>query len=53
MASQGKNFWQNTADYNLKIKIDPKTRLLTGSEDVIYYNNSPDTLKEISYSALS
>jgi len=43
----GKNFWQNTADYNLKIKIDPKTRLLTGSEDVIYYNNSPDTLKKL------
>lgn len=43
----GKNFWQNTADYNLKIKVDPQTRLLTGSEDVVYYNNSPDTLKKI------
>lgn len=43
----GKNFWQNRADYNLKIKVDPQTRLLTGSEEITYYNNSPDTLKKL------
>lgn len=42
-----KNFWQNSADYNLKIKINPKTRILTGSQDVTYFNNSPDTLKKL------
>lgn len=37
----GKNYWQNTADYNIKISIEPTTRIVTGSEDIIYKNNSP------------
>ena len=41
----GKNYWQNTADYDLKISFDPVTRLLSGSEEIIYTNNSPDTLR--------
>ena len=40
----GKNYWQNTADYDLKINFDPATRLLSGSEEINYTNNSPDTL---------
>ncbi len=43
----GKNYWQNTADYDLKINFDPVTRLLTGSETIDYVNNSPDTLKQV------
>jgi hypothetical protein len=43
----GKNYWQNTADYDLKINFDPATRLLDGSEEINYVNNSPDTLKQI------
>lgn len=43
----GKNYWQNTADYDLKINFDPVTRLLTGTETIDYVNNSPDTLKQI------
>ncbi|MEJ5263401.1 MAG: M1 family metallopeptidase [Ignavibacterium sp.] len=43
----GENYWQNSSDYKIKVKIDPKTRILTGSETIVYYNNSPDTLKEI------
>ena len=43
----GKNYWQNTADYDLKINFDPVTRLLTGTETIEYINNSPDTLKQI------
>jgi hypothetical protein len=41
----GKNYWQNTADYDLKINFDPATRLLTGSEEITYINNSPDSLR--------
>lgn len=37
----GKNYWQNTANYNIKISIDPATRIVTGSEDIVYKNNSP------------
>jgi len=43
----GKNYWQNTADYDLKINFDPITRLITGSEEINYTNNSPDTLGTI------
>ncbi|MBS1496217.1 MAG: M1 family metallopeptidase [Bacteroidetes bacterium] len=43
----GKNYWQNNADYNIKINFEPTTRLLTGTEEIIYTNNSPDTLKQI------
>src|SRR6185436_2647391 len=43
----GKNYWQNFADYDLKIKFNPKTRLVEGSENIVYYNNSPDTLGKL------
>jgi peptidase M1-like protein len=43
----GKNYWQNFADYDLKIKFNPKSRLVEGTEFVTYYNKSPDTLKQI------
>lgn len=43
----GKNYWQNTADYDLKINFDPVTRILSGSEDIAYTNNSPDVLQSI------
>jgi hypothetical protein len=43
----GENYWQNSSDYTIKVQIDPKTKMLTGSETIVYYNNSPDTLKEI------
>src|SRR2546423_9777635 len=43
----GKNYWQNTADYDLKINFDPVTRLLTGTETIDYMNNSPDSLKQV------
>ncbi len=43
----GKNYWQNTAGYDLKINFDPVTGLLIGSEDITYINKSPDTLRPI------
>ncbi len=43
----GENYWQNTADYNIQIAVDPSDRSLTGSETIIYYNNSPKTLNSL------
>lgn len=43
----GKAYWQNTADYDLDINFNPDTRLLKGTVNIIYKNNSPDALKEI------
>lgn len=43
----GTAYWQNGADYELNITFDPATRLLTGNANIVYYNNSPDTLDKI------
>ncbi len=43
----GKNYWQNRANYNIKVSFDPATQLLQGKETISYSNNSSDTLKKI------
>lgn len=45
----GINYWQNTANYTIKVNFDPKTRLLSGTVGIDYINNSPDTLKKIQF----
>ncbi len=43
----GPNYWQNRSVYKINANIDPQTRTLTGSEEITYYNNSPDSLKRL------
>ena len=43
----GNNYWQNSADYDLKINFDPVTRLVSGTEEITFSNNSPDTLHTV------
>ncbi len=43
----GKNYWQNTARYNITISAMPPDRKVSGTETITYFNNSPDTLKMI------
>ncbi|MCB9356561.1 MAG: M1 family metallopeptidase [Lewinellaceae bacterium] len=45
----GKMYWQNSADYDISVEFDPTTRLIAGTESIVYYNNSPDTLREIAF----
>jgi Peptidase family M1 domain len=45
----GKNYWQNKASYTLVTNFDPATRLVSGSVDIDYINNSPDTLRQIHF----
>jgi hypothetical protein len=45
----GKNYWQNRADYTIKINFDPNTRVLSGTVSIDYINNSPDTLNEVDF----
>ena len=40
----GHKYWQQKADYKIKVEIDDAAQKLTGSESVTYHNNSPDTL---------
>ena len=43
----GKGYWQNRADYTLRINFNPQSRLVSGKVDIAYENKSPDTLKQI------
>ena len=43
----GAEYWQNSADYKIEVEVDPSTYQIDGSEEIIYYNNSPDSLKRI------
>ncbi|MGI8494526.1 MAG: M1 family metallopeptidase, partial [Pyrinomonadaceae bacterium] len=43
----GKNYWQNTADYKITINVAPPNRTVRGSEEIVYFNNSPNALDKI------
>ena len=40
-------YWQQEADYKIKVALDEDKRRLTASETITYRNNSPDTLRYI------
>lgn len=43
----GKNYWQNKANYSIRVHFSPDTRNLSGDVTIQYVNNSPDTLTRI------
>lgn len=45
--SPGTNYWQNSADYHIKASVNVTESTLIGDEQIVYYNNSPDTIKTI------
>ena len=45
--SPGKDYWQQRADYDIKVELDDINRKITGSETITYFNNSPDELPYI------
>ena len=40
----GPKYWQQRCDYDIKADLDEDKLLLSGSETITYYNNSPDEL---------
>ncbi len=40
----GPNYWQNTADYDMKLTLDDTNQRITGVETITYHNESPDVL---------
>ncbi|RZS75206.1 M1 family metallopeptidase [Pseudobacter ginsenosidimutans] len=42
----GKNYWQNKARYNIEIIANPPDRNIRGSEEIVYINSSPDTIRK-------
>ncbi|MCP9761611.1 M1 family metallopeptidase [Lacihabitans soyangensis] len=40
----GKEYWQQKADYDIKVELDDDNQKITASEKITYYNASPDAL---------
>ncbi|MDZ7607619.1 MAG: hypothetical protein U5K79_18970 [Cyclobacteriaceae bacterium] len=43
----GEQYWQNHSNYTITARFQPGESKLTGKLTVVYYNESPDTLKSI------
>ncbi|HEU4961357.1 MAG TPA: M1 family metallopeptidase [Sphingomonas sp.] len=41
----GPHYWQNKADYQIHASLDTAAKTLTGTVQITYTNNSPDTLE--------
>ena len=43
----GPRYWQQWAEYDLDAKLDPAAHRLDGTANIVYHNNSPDTLTSL------
>jgi hypothetical protein len=43
----GKKYWQNHGKYTMEISVDPTTKIVSGTETIVYENNSNDTLRNM------
>lgn len=42
-------YWQQHVDYKMEIDVDVEKYQYNGSQEIVYTNNSPDTLKRVFY----
>ncbi|MXN91418.1 M1 family peptidase [Flavobacterium sp. Sd200] len=42
-------YWQQHVDYKMDVAMDVKTFKYTGKQELVYTNNSPDTLRRVYY----
>jgi Peptidase family M1 domain len=43
----GENYWQNHGKYTMALQVNADTKIVTGTETIVYENNSNDTLKNL------
>ena len=43
------NYWQQSVNYKMEVDIDVKTFKYSGRQELLYTNNSPDSLKKVFY----
>ena len=43
----GQQYFQNRSDYQIKARLEPSSRTLSGTVQIQYQNNSPDALDQI------
>lgn len=48
----GPHYWQNHGRYDITLEVAPPGRTVRGSEEITYYNRSPDTLRAIVFRLL-
>ena len=41
------SYWQQRVDYNIKIDFNHKNHQFDGQQNLIYFNNSPDTISKV------
>jgi hypothetical protein len=49
LIAQNTSYWQQHVDYKMAVSIDVKTYQYKGKQELIYKNNSNDTLKKVYY----
>ncbi|SEA91268.1 hypothetical protein SAMN05660909_04096 [Chitinophaga terrae (ex Kim and Jung 2007)] len=45
----GSKYWQNTGNYDIQVSFDPATNEITGTETIVYTNNSPGNLYALNF----
>jgi hypothetical protein len=45
----GKAYWQNRSIHKMSVSVAPPNRQITGSEEITYFNNSPDALSSLTF----
>ena len=49
VAQNTTGYWQQHADYTMEVEFDDTTYQYDGVQDLVYTNNSPDTLRRVFY----
>jgi hypothetical protein len=49
LVAQNKGYWQQHVDYKMDLVMDVKSYQYHGKQELVYTNNSPDTLRRVFY----
>ncbi len=49
VSAQKAGYWQQQVDYKMNVSMDVKNYQYKGKQELVYTNNSPDTLKKVFY----
>ena len=53
LSAYSQNYWQQAVDYKMVVDIDIKTFKYSGEQELLYTNNSPDSLKKFFTTSIS
>jgi hypothetical protein len=50
MSALGQDYrWQQRVEYTMNVELNTETHILKGDQKLVYFNNSPDTLRKVYY----